>query len=118
MRYDELEKISEDKGFYFKHQKEKDGRYYALLEQSTPLGEDWCLEFIYKNIADLVNQIIEYSYNYEVEDEAAIYIDIRGKHGVPNSIRALLDDSQWKKDKLTKFATQIQNAYKLNYKGE
>ena len=70
------------------------------------------------NIADLVNQIIEYSYNYDVEDEAAIYIDIRGKHGVPNSIKALLDDSQWKKDKLTKLATQIQNAYKLNYKGE
>lgn len=71
-----------------------------------------------KNIADLVNQIIEYSYNYDVEDEAAIYIDIRGKHGVPSSIRALLDDSQWKKDQLTKLATQIQNAYKLNYKGE
>ena len=60
MRHDKLQRIIEDKGFYFKHEKEKDGRYSALLEQSTPLGEDWCLEFIYKNIADLVNQIIEY----------------------------------------------------------
>ena len=52
MRHDKLQRIIEDKGFYFKHEKEKDGRYSALLEQSTPLGEDWCLEFIYKNIAE------------------------------------------------------------------
>lgn len=118
MRHDKLQRIIENEGFYFEHKKEQKRGYYALLEQSTPLGEDWCLEFIYKNIADLVNQIIKYSYNYDVEDEAAIYIDIRGKHGVPSSIRALLDDSQWKKDQLTKLATQIQDAYKLNYKGE
>lgn len=96
-----------------KHKKEQKRDYYALLEQSTPFGEDWCLEFFYKNFADLVNQIIEYSYNYDVDDEAEVYIDIRGKHGVPNSIRALLDDSQWKKDKLTELATQIRNAYRL-----
>lgn len=118
MRYDKLQRIIEDKGFYFKHEKEKDGRYSALLEQSTPLGEDWCLEFLYKNIADLINQITEYSYNYDADEEAEIYINIRGKNGVPSSIRALLDDSQWKKDQLTKLASQIQNAYKLNYKGE
>ena len=118
MRYGELEKIIKDKGFYFKHQKEKDGRYYALLEQSTPLGEDWCLEFLYKNIADLINQITEYSYNYDADEEAEIYINIRGKNGVPSSIRALLDDSQWKKEALPQRARQIQNTYKLNYKGE
>lgn len=100
MRYGELEKIIEGKGFYFKHQKEKDGRYYALLEQSTPLGEDWCLEFIYKNIADLVNQIIEYSYNYDADDEAEVYINIRGKNGVPSSIRDLIEDADWKGEKL------------------
>lgn len=85
---------------HFKHQKEKDGRYYALLEQSTPLGEDWCLEFVYKNIADLINQIIEYSYNYDADEEAEVYINIRGKNGVPSSIRDLLEDADWKGEKL------------------
>lgn len=98
MRYGELEKIIEDKGFYFKHQKEKDGRYYALLEQSTPLGEDWCLEFLYKNIADLINQITEYSYNYDADEEAEVYVDIRGKYCF--SIRDLLEDADWKGKKL------------------
>ena len=100
MRYGELEEIIEGKGFYFKHQKEKDGRYYALLEQSTPLGEDWCLEFVYNNIADLINQIIEYSYNYDADEEAEVYINIRGKYGVPSSIRDLLEDADWKGKKL------------------
>lgn len=100
MRYDKLKKIIEGKGFYFKHQKEKNGWYYALLEQSTPLGEDWCLEFDYKNITDLVNQIIEYSCNYYADDEAEIYINIRGKNGVPSSIRDLLKDADWKGEKL------------------
>lgn len=118
MRYDKLERIIENEGFYFKHKKEEKRGYYALLEQSTPLGEDWCLEFFYQTFYDLLQQILESACDYDVEDEAAVWIDIRGTRGVPNSIRALLDDSQWKKDKLTELAAHIQRAYKLNYKGE
>lgn len=107
MRYGELEKIIEDKGFYFEHKKEKYGRYYALLEQSTPLGEDWCLEFLYKNIADLVNQIREYFCNYDADEEAEIYINMRGKNGVPSSIRDLLDNADWKGKKLEELCDAI-----------
>lgn len=112
MRYDKLEEIIEKNGFFFKHKEEQKRRYYALLEQSTPLGEDWCMEFIYKNISDLIQQICEYAEGYNVDDEAEIYIEIRGKHGVPNSIKELINDSQWKKDKFAELASQLTNPRK------
>lgn len=113
MRYSELEKIIEGKGFCFKHQKERGGGYYALLEQSTPLGEDWGLEFFYKNIADLINQIIEYSYDYDADEEAAFWIGTKGKNGVVlSSIRDLLDDADWKGKKLKELCDALSEKYK------
>ena len=85
----------------------------------TPLGED-CIE-TYSDVAnfDELGVEIEDRYNsFDVDDEAEVWIESRGKNGVPSSIQALLDDPKRKEEELSKFSdiyTDFMNNYKDFY---
>lgn len=68
MRYDELEKIIEDKGFYFKHQKEK------APVQSKPIGR---IDYLHTD--GRVRESIEYTSPYQLEKD----IKEENYYGVP-----------------------------------
>lgn len=106
---DEIIEIFEDNGFTIGDIEEQhDGSYCVELNQSTPLGEDWwvCLVFDkpandHQTLEELFIEAFEkYTYNFDVNEEAEIYIDCRGKNGVPNSIKDLIEDAQWKNQTL------------------
>lgn len=110
MRLSTLENIAEQNGFYFIHHQNsyKGGKKnYALFEQYTPLGEDWCIEIDFDTVSELVEKLWEYSDNYDADEEAEIWINCRGRNGVPSSIRDLLDDADWKAETLTAFVNAI-----------
>lgn len=71
MRYDELEKIIEDKGFYFKHQKEK------VPVQSKPIGR---IDYLHTD--GRVRESIEYTSPYQLEKD----IKEENYYGVPMKI--------------------------------
>lgn len=81
------------------------------IYQSTPLGEDWHETFVFDILKDdlgntkalddaFIKEVGERFLNFDVDEEAEIWVDLRGSNGVPNSISALVDDARWKENTL------------------
>ena len=87
---------------------EQDGSYYVDINQYTPEGEDW-YESIWFNGTkeDFVNAVKNRAENFDVDEEVEIWIPSRGKNGVPHSIKALVQDAEWKKHKLQELANNL-----------
>ena len=86
----------------------------ALIEFWThTAGQDIPTEFDYDGTPeDFVKQFTERAENYDVDEEVGVYVDMRGKRGIPNTVRELLDDCQEAKDTLMKIAGKLQEAIK------
>ncbi len=96
-------RILEDNGFYVgkpeysNHHKE----YCIEINQSTNLGEDWWMTLWYDGTDEDFIQKFETMVEYfDPDEEAEIWIENRGKNGVPDSIRDILDDQVWKLETL------------------
>lgn len=92
--------------------KNKDGTWYGLVEFWTDTaGQDVPTEFVFDGTAeDFVKQFCEAAENYNVDDEVELFVNMRGKNGVPNTVRELLDDCQEKKDTLMEIAAKLKEA--------
>lgn len=75
------------------------------IEQSSPLGEDF---IFYASKSDTVKDIIKYARDFDADEHAELYIGMRGTHGIPNDIRALLDDASDIQDMLNELAEAVQ----------
>ena len=86
-----------------------DGTYGLEFGQHTPCGEDW-IEHIElgDTVEYFINKLLERVNDWDSEEEAEIYIDMRGQRGVPSSIRDLLDDADWKEEQLTNLVSALQ----------
>lgn len=101
--------VIEKEGFSVQVDKQSNG-YCADLNQSTPLGEDWWVCVVFDETEDdFVDEIRDYCVGFDPEDEAELYIQNRGKNGIPTSIRALLDDQDWKDEKLKSLSDALDN---------
>ena len=99
-----ITKILEDNGFWFNDIECLENANHIEFGQCTPLGEDWyvCLWIIDTNNieADFKASLYAYIDSYDVDEECELWIDGRGKNGVPNSIKALVEDAEWKLETL------------------
>ena len=84
----------------------------ALVEFWTDTaGQDIPTEFTFDGTAkDFVKQFTEAAENYDVDAEVELYADMRGKNGVPATIRELLDDCEEAKQTLMDIAQDLQRA--------
>lgn len=92
-----------DKDFYGKNESGIE------IETFTPAGENWIenFEFNEDNINIFIKSLENRIKNWDSDYEAESYINQRGKNGVPNSIRILLDDAEWKYNYLCKLLEEI-----------
>lgn len=80
----------------------------VVLQTYTPEGEDWVEEFYFDGtIQDLAKQVQLRVENFDVDEEAMLWIPHRGENGIPNSICALVDDAEWKLQSLKLFALTV-----------
>lgn len=109
-----VEEVLEDLDLKYEWEKREDGTYYGLVEFWTDTaGQDIPVEFDFDGTKeDFVNKFTEHANNYNVDDEVKIYVDIRGKNGVPDTVRELLDDCQEAKDTLMEIADKLNKAIK------
>jgi hypothetical protein len=92
-------RILEDNGFYVgKPDYSNQHKEYCIeINQSTDLGEDWWMTLWYDGTdEDFIQKFETLVENFDPDEEAEIFIEMRGKNGVPDSIRAILDDQVWK----------------------
>lgn len=73
---------------------EQDGRCWSEMEWYTPEGEDFIFTVWFDGTdADFIRKFAEYAADFDPDEHAEMWVDSRGKNGVPNSIRALIDDA-------------------------
>ena len=96
---DKIIDVLENKRFYIYDVHRQGNKYYVEIERFTPLGEDW-IETIWFDGTDegFIEAVKERWYNFDVDDEAAKWVECRGNNGVPSSIKALVEDAEWKKE--------------------
>lgn len=82
--------------------KERGGEWTIEFGQESSAGEDWWEVLRFKRACDIKDALWERIENWDSDEEAEIYINLRGTRGVPSSIRTLLDDQDWKLEQLKK----------------
>lgn len=75
------------------------------LEKYSPAGEDFMLDV---SISKFVEDVKEYADDFVPDEHAETWIELRGTHGVPTSIRALIDDADAIQEMLKELAEAIE----------
>lgn len=76
---------------------------YIEYQFYTPAGEDF-----YFTVSKLneKGELWDYADNFDIDEHVEQWIDMRGQNGVPNTVRELLQDAEWIKDKLLVLAEE------------
>lgn len=78
-----------------------DKRNYVELEKYSPAGEDFCMiiDFDMDNpINSFLENLKEYSEDFDIDEHVEMWIPERGKGGCPESISELVEDAEAIKD--------------------
>ena len=99
----------------YKWYKEENEIWYGIVEFWTDTaGQDIPTEIDFDGTAeDFVKQFTKCAEAYDVDEEVEIFVDMRGKNGVPESVREILEDCEEAKDTLMKIAEKLQEAIKV-----
>lgn len=101
--------IVENNDFHINEVEKQDDSFYVELGQYTPCGEDWWETIWFDGTNDgFIEAVMERYEDFDVDEEAEMWIESRGKNGVPNSIKALVEDAEWKESMLEKLADELE----------
>lgn len=109
----------ENNGFGCHAVMEHDNKFYIELYQYTPAGEDWNV-IIWFDGSDngFINSFRKYTEDFDVDEEAEIWIESRGERGVPSSIRVFVDDAEWKEERLQTLLKDLEDIEYVNFNEE
>ena len=88
------------------------------FEKYSPAGEDFSFSIAGSEETDVVKQVRECAYEFDPDEHAEMWAESRGKRGVPDSIRTLIDDADAIKEMLFELADALREAENENGKGE
>ena len=72
----------------------QNGEYCAEIENWSPAGEDLPETIWYNGTGKgFVEAVQEWASDYDADEHAEMWVESRGERGVPNSIRALINDA-------------------------
>lgn len=99
-----------EKNDFVIHEVEKQyEEFYVELGQYTPCGEDWWETIWFDGTDEGFIEAVRERHNYfDVDEEAEVWIESRGKNGVPDSIKDLIEDAEWKESMLGKLADELE----------
>lgn len=80
------------------------------FEKYSPAGEDFFFTITGNDEARVVEQVRGYAYDFDPDEHAEMWVEIRGKRGVPDSIRTLIDDADAIKEMVFELAAELRKA--------
>lgn len=112
MTLEQIEKICDDQGFWVNKDDNMfgNGKPGWEIGQMSSCGEDWFETLEADDVDTLIASLERRIDNWDSEEEAMPYIEMRGRNGVPSSIRDLLDDADWKEEQLKDLLDAIKEA--------
>lgn len=75
------------------------------FETCSPAGEDFI--FTVPDKENLVKEVREYAADFDADEHAEMWVEGRGKRGVPSSIRTLIDDADAIRELLDELAEAL-----------
>lgn len=86
------------------------GKYDVELETYSQKGEYIIVPLIYDGTEEsFIAAFVEYANWFDAKAHAEMWIGSRGKNGVPESIKDLLEDARWIKNTLLEVAEALNN---------
>ena len=74
---------------------EQDGSYIAEIEFWSDAGEDMPLDIWCDGTPEnFVEKFYNYASDFDADEHAQELISMRGQHGIPNSVRTLINDAE------------------------
>lgn len=90
----------------------QNGEYCAEIENWSPAGEDLPETIWYNGTGKgFVEAVQEWASDYDADEHAEMWVESRGKRGVPNSIRALVNDADAIGDMFDDLAEALSRVY-------
>lgn len=84
--------------------------FFQEVEFYSDAGEDVVETVFYNGTSkDFIRAFREMAMIFDADEHAAMWVDLRGKSGVPDSIRVLIDDADSIKEFLLKVADELEN---------
>ena len=84
--------------------------FFQEVEFYSDAGEDVVETVFYNGTSkDFIRAFREMAMIFDADEHAAMWVDLRGKRGVPDSIRVLIDDADSIKEFLLKVADELEN---------
>lgn len=81
------------------------------VETYTPAGEDWIFTVPFLgSMKELSEFLYDMYWNFDVDEEASMWIAHRGENGVPSSVRVLIEDQEWKEAELKRLYVKALDA--------
>ena len=80
------------------------------FEKYSPAGEDFIFTITGNDEARVAEQVREYAYDFDPDEHAEMWVESRGKRGVPDSIRTLIDDADAIKEMAFELADTLRKA--------
>jgi hypothetical protein len=84
--------------------------FFQEVEFYSDAGEDVVETVFYNGTSkDFIRAFREMAMIFDADEHAAMWVDLRGKSGVPDSIRVLIDDADSIKEFLLKVADELEH---------
>ena len=80
------------------------------FEKYSLAGEDFIFTITGNDEARVAEQVREYAYDFDPDEHAEMWVESRGKRGVPDSIRTLIDDADAIKEMAFELADALRKA--------
>ena len=104
----EIIDVIKNEDFFVDKIEQQDEDFYVPIHQHTPLGEDWYETFWFDGTNEGLIQSIKDRYNsFDIDEEAEPLIKMRGQYGIPNSIKDLIEDAEWKEEMLSELVRKL-----------
>lgn len=98
-----------EKNRWHVYHEQHEKKHFAECETWSPAGEDLVVTIWYDGTGrDFIKNFREYADDFDPDEHAEIWANSRGRNGVPNSIRELIDDADAIKEMLDDMATQLE----------
>ena len=106
MTFKEIEKVLEEKGVKYEIKPEEEFGFVEFWTDTA--GQDIVTELKFDGTPEgFIKDFAFYAETYDVDEEVAVYVNMRGQNSVPATVSELLDDCQEAKNKLMDIAAAL-----------
>ncbi len=101
--------IFEENDITVHDREQQNGEFYREIEFYSNAGED-VIEIVWYDGTEegFIKAFRQLADDFDVNDHAAMYIGDRGNHGIPDSVRELIDDAEEIKETLLIVADELE----------